>query len=100
MDKLWNNVDKALALRSISLLQLSERCGISYDTIRGWRAKRIYPKVDDAKRIADTLSMSIEKVFFDVEANEDREELIRKLNDAECVLTSIRKLLETTEVPG
>lgn len=92
-DKIWSNVDKALAQRGMSLMELAEKSQINYDTIRGWRTKHIYPKVDDARIIAEILSMSIEKVFFDIEIDCVNDELQRKLMEAESELDAIRDIL-------
>ena len=92
IDKIWNNVDKALTRRGVSLLELSERSGINYDTMRGWRAKHVYPQVDDAKKMADALSLGIDETFYGMEQTE-QDTLIDRLLEAEKKLNAIKEIL-------
>lgn len=91
-NEIWTNLDKNIETQRMSLLELAEKSDISYDTIRGWRAKGRYPQLDDAKKMADALSLGIDETFYGMEQTE-QETLIDRLLEAEKKLDAIKEIL-------
>ena len=91
-NQIWANMDKALETQRMSLLELAERSEISYDTIRGWRAKGRFPQLDDAKKLADALELGIDETFFGIEVPEQNG-LLERLMEAESKIVAIKEIL-------
>ena len=93
IDEIWSNVDKALSEKQMSLLEMAQKSGLNYDTVRGWRTKTIYPDIDQAKRMADAVGLTMEKLFFDEDVEEGYRKEIDRLRKKEEKLNAIEALL-------
>jgi transcriptional regulator with XRE-family HTH domain len=56
----WERVNKTIKTRGQKQEWLAEQTGIRYSTLKGWIAKHVLPRVDDAVKIACALEVSVE----------------------------------------
>jgi transcriptional regulator with XRE-family HTH domain len=56
----WENVKKEIKQQNTTQEWVAKKAGISFNTLQGWIAKGIYPRVNDAVRIAVSLNTSVE----------------------------------------
>jgi transcriptional regulator with XRE-family HTH domain len=59
-DIFWKNVKKEIKLQNTTYEWVAKHSGINIGTFQNWILRDIYPRVDDAARIAKTLNTSIE----------------------------------------
>jgi transcriptional regulator with XRE-family HTH domain len=59
-DIFWENVKKEIKLQNTTQEWIAKKAGISFNTFQGWISKGIYPRVNEAVRIAVLLNTSIE----------------------------------------
>jgi len=56
----WENIKKEIKLQNTTQEWVAKKAGISFNTFQGWISKEIYPRVNDAVRIATALDTSVE----------------------------------------
>jgi transcriptional regulator with XRE-family HTH domain len=56
----WENVKKEIKSQNTTHEWVAKNSGISFNTFQGWISKRIYPRVNEAIRIAISLNTSVE----------------------------------------
>jgi len=56
----WENVKKEIKIQNTTHEWVAKNSGISFNTFQGWISKCIYPRVNDAIRIAVSLNTSVE----------------------------------------
>jgi len=56
----WENVKKEIKAQNTTHEWVAKNSGISFNTFQGWISKGIYPRVNDAVRIAVSLNTSVE----------------------------------------
>jgi len=56
----WENVKKEIKIQNTTQEWVAKNSGISFNTFQGWVSKGIYPRVNEAVRIAVSLNTSIE----------------------------------------
>jgi transcriptional regulator with XRE-family HTH domain len=56
----WENIKKEIKLQNTTQEWVAKKAGINFNTFQGWIAKGIYPRVNDAVRIALSLNTSVE----------------------------------------
>jgi transcriptional regulator with XRE-family HTH domain len=56
----WENVKKEIKSQNTTQEWVAKTAGISFNTFQGWIAKGIYPRVNEAVRIAIVLNTSVE----------------------------------------
>ena len=56
----WENVKKEIKVQNTTHEWIAKESGISFNTFQGWISKGIYPRVNDAIRIAASLNTSVE----------------------------------------
>jgi transcriptional regulator with XRE-family HTH domain len=56
----WENVKKEIKSQNTTQEWVAKNCGISFNTFQGWISKNIYPRVNEAVRIAVSLNTSVE----------------------------------------
>ena len=56
----WENVKKEIKLQNTTHEWVAKHSGISFNTFQGWISKGIYPRVNEAIRIAVSLNTSVE----------------------------------------
>jgi len=56
----WENVKKEIKNQNTTHEWVAKNSGISFNTFQGWISKNIYPRVNEAIRIAVSLNTSVE----------------------------------------
>jgi len=56
----WENVKKEIKSQNTTQEWVARKAGISFNTFQGWISKAIYPRVNEAVRIAAALDTSVE----------------------------------------
>ena len=56
----WENVKKEIKEQNTSQEWVAKKSGIRFNTFQGWISKEIYPRVNDAVRIAAALDTTVE----------------------------------------
>jgi transcriptional regulator with XRE-family HTH domain len=56
----WENIKKEIKQQNTTQEWVAKHAGISFNTFQGWISKGIYPRVNDAVRIAMVLNISVE----------------------------------------
>jgi hypothetical protein len=56
----WENVKKEIKIQNTTHEWVAKNSGISFNTFQGWISKCIYPRVNEAIRIAVSLNTSVE----------------------------------------
>ena len=56
----WENVKKEIKSQNTTQEWVAKNSGISFNTFQGWSSKGIYPRVNEAIRIAASLNTSVE----------------------------------------
>jgi hypothetical protein len=56
----WENVKKEIKTQNTTHEWVAKNSGISFNTFQGWISKGIYPRVNEAIRIAVSLNTSVE----------------------------------------
>jgi hypothetical protein len=59
-DIFWENVKKQIKSQNTTHEWVAKNSGISFNTFQGWISKGIYPRVNEAIRIAVSLNTSVE----------------------------------------
>ena len=56
----WENVKKEIKAQNTTHEWVAKNSGISFNTFQGWISKGLFPRVNEAVRIASTLNTSVE----------------------------------------
>ena len=56
----WENVKKEIKLQNTTQEWIAKNSGISFNTLQGWISKGLFPRVNEAVRIAVLLNTSVE----------------------------------------
>jgi len=56
----WKNVQKEIKAQNTTQEWIASKSHISFNTFQGWISKGIYPRVNEAIRIAASLNTSVE----------------------------------------
>ena len=56
----WENVKNEVKLQNTTQEWVAKKSGISFNTFQGWISKGIFPRVNEAIRIAVSLNASVE----------------------------------------
>ncbi|MDR3172084.1 MAG: helix-turn-helix domain-containing protein [Treponema sp.] len=56
----WEHIKEEIKRQNTTQEWVAKKAGISFNTFQGWISKGIYPRVDDAVRIATVLNTSVE----------------------------------------
>jgi transcriptional regulator with XRE-family HTH domain len=56
----WENIKKEIRQQNTTQEWVAKKAGISFNTFQGWINKGIFPKVNEAARIAAVLNASVE----------------------------------------
>lgn len=83
----WENVNKEIKNKNTTQEYVSHKAGIKYHTFKGWIAKDVLPRIDDAIEIAGALGVSCEYLYrgrdFNVSTeNQTLLDLARKYKDS------------------
>ena len=61
----WKNVKKEIKAQNTTQEWVAQNSGISFNTFQGWISKGIFPRVNEAVRIAGLLNTSVECLVGD-----------------------------------
>jgi transcriptional regulator with XRE-family HTH domain len=56
----WDNVKRAVLRQETTQEWVAGKAGISFNTFQGWISKDIFPRADDAQKIAAALATTVE----------------------------------------
>ena len=56
----WENIKKEIKLQNTTQEWVAKNSGISFNTFQGWISKGVFPRVNEAIRIAVSLNTSVE----------------------------------------
>jgi len=56
----WENVKNEIKSQNTTQEWVAKNSGVSFNTFQGWISKGIYPRVNEAIRIANSLNTSVE----------------------------------------
>ena len=92
----WENVKREIKSQNTTQEWVAKNSGISFNTLQGWISKGIFPRVNEAIRIAVTLNTSVEfLVLGAVQNNRKQIELIRQnLSKIQIYLDSIEEAIK------
>jgi transcriptional regulator with XRE-family HTH domain len=74
----WENVKREIKLQNTTQEWVAKKAGISFNTFQGWMAKGIFPRINEAVRIAEILNASVE--FLTSGAVRDSGETLGKIS--------------------
>ena len=75
--RFWENVQKEIRRQNTTQEWVAKKAGLSFNTFHGWIAKGIFPRANEAVRIAATLDISVE--FLVSGAVHDNKETIARI---------------------
>jgi transcriptional regulator with XRE-family HTH domain len=82
----WKNVQEEIKNQKTTQESVSNRADINMYTFQGWISKGVFPRLDDAVRIAAVLNTTVE--YFMVEKTRDCEKTLQKVQDLVPALES------------
>ena len=86
----WENVKREIKSQNTTQEWVAKNSGISFNTFQGWISKAIFPRVNEAIRIASSLNTSVEFLANGaVQSNKRQTEIINRN------LTKIQELLDS-----
>jgi transcriptional regulator with XRE-family HTH domain len=56
----WENIKKEIRQQNTTHEWVAKKAGVSFNTFQGWISKGIYPRANEAVRIAAVLNTSVE----------------------------------------
>jgi transcriptional regulator with XRE-family HTH domain len=68
-DGFWENVKKEIRFQNTTQEWVAKQAGISFYTFQGWISKKLYPRVDEAARIAASLNTSVDHLIYGSDQN-------------------------------
>ena len=71
----WVRVNTLIKTKCTKQQSVSEQCGISYQTFRGWVTRKVFPDALQTVRIAQALDTSVEFLVTGVEVDRYKDEL-------------------------
>ena len=63
--KFWSRVKTLIRRKGLTQETIAKYCGLSYDTLRGWMAKDIYPPLNHTMALARCLGVGMEFLVYD-----------------------------------
>jgi len=75
----WENVKKEIKSQNTTQEWVAKNSGISFNTFQGWISKNLFPRANEAIRIAASLNTTVEYlVIGSVENNKNQIEIIHQ----------------------
>jgi len=95
-DIFWENVKKEIKLQNTTQEWVAKKADISFNTLQGWISKAIYPRVNEAVRIAAVLDTSVEYLLRGTVKNNTKaiEIIYRQLPQMYDCLNSIQEAVK------
>jgi transcriptional regulator with XRE-family HTH domain len=92
----WENVKKEIKAQNTTQEWVAKKSGISLNTFQGWIAKGIYPRANEAVRIAKALDTSVEYLIGNaIQGNDSVVEVFRR--EIPLIETSLIALREAVK---
>jgi hypothetical protein len=76
--RFWENVQREIRRQNTTQEWVAKKAGLSFHTFHGWIAKGIFPRANEAVRIAATLGTSVE--FLVSGAVRDNKEAVARIS--------------------
>jgi transcriptional regulator with XRE-family HTH domain len=92
----WENVKKEIKSQNTTHEWVAKHSGISFNTFQGWISKGIYPRVNEAIRIAVSLNTSVEYLINGAVKNSNKsiETICKHLPKIQDHLESIKEAVK------
>jgi len=92
----WENVKKEIKSQNTTHEWVAKNSGISFNTFQGWVSKGIFPRVNEAIRIAVSLNTSVEYLAVGAVPNNNKplEIISRHLPQIQEHLESIKEAVK------
>jgi len=92
----WENVKKEIKTQNTTQEWVAKNSGISFNTFQGWISKGIYPRVNEAIRIAVSLNTSVEYLVIGAVQNSKKpiEILYQSIPKIQEYLDSIKEAIK------
>ncbi|MDR2965667.1 MAG: helix-turn-helix domain-containing protein [Treponema sp.] len=94
----WENVKKEIKSQNTTQEWVAQKSGISFNTFQGWMSKGIFPRANEAVRIAVSLNTSVEYLVKGaVQSNKKELEIIcqslpKIQKELDCIKEAIKHL--------
>jgi hypothetical protein len=94
----WENVKNEIRMQNTTHEWVAKNSGISFNTFQGWISKGIFPRVNEAIRIAVSLNTSVEYLVNGSVQNNNRsieticQHLPKIQEHLDCVKNAIKEL--------
>lgn len=62
--KLWDNFDLAVVNAGMDIKSVANKAGVSYNSIITWKHRGSMPRVDEAKKLAEAVGLSMDELFY------------------------------------
>jgi transcriptional regulator with XRE-family HTH domain len=90
----WENVKREIKNQNTTQDWVAKKAGISFNTFQGWIAKGIFPRVNEAARIASALAVTIDYLVSGAAPSPNpADPILRQISGIERRLSGIRSLL-------
>ena len=95
-DIFWENVKKEIKAQNTTQEWVAKNSGISFNTFQGWISKGIYPRVNEAIRIAASLNTSVEYLAIGAVAGNKRpmENIYQHVTEMQEHLINIKETMK------
>ena len=92
----WENVKREIKSQNTTQEWVAKHSGISFNTFQGWISKGIYPRVNEAIRIAVSLNTSVEYLTNGAVKNSNKsiETICKQLPKIQEQLESIKEAVK------
>jgi len=92
----WDNVKKEIKSQNTTQEWVAKNSGISFNTFQGWISKGIFPRVNEAIRIAVSLNTSVEFLVNGAVRNNRRqiEVISENLSKIQAYLDFIKEVIK------
>jgi len=92
----WKNVKKEIKSQNTTHEWVAKNSGISFNTFQGWISKGVYPRVNEAIRIAVSLNTSVEYLASGAVKNSKKsiDTICRHLPEIQSHLEAIKEAVK------
>lgn len=66
-EELYNKVERLRVEKGLTVAKFNERAGISHGTLRSWKLRGTYPKIDVLEGLAVALEIPLPELLYDVD---------------------------------
>ena len=99
-DELYEKVERLRVKQGLTVAQFNRKAGISHGTLRSWKLRGTYPKIDVLEGLAIALDIPLPELLYDIDFSHlqsDEIELLscwKKLNEEQkkAIITTIKSM--------